>query len=38
MATLAALFGISMGTIYQKRVGQGINLIAGSFWTAKKKP
>jgi drug/metabolite transporter (DMT)-like permease len=32
MAALAALFGISIGTIYQKRVGQGINLIAGSFW------
>ncbi len=32
MAALAALFGISIGTIFQKRVGQGINLIAGSFW------
>jgi hypothetical protein len=32
MAPLTALFGISIGTIYQKRVGHGINLIAGSFW------
>ncbi len=32
LAALAALFGISIGTIYQKRFGQGINLLAGSFW------
>jgi drug/metabolite transporter (DMT)-like permease len=32
MAALAALFGISIGTSYQKRVGQRIDLSAGSFW------
>jgi drug/metabolite transporter (DMT)-like permease len=32
LASMAALFGISIGTIYQKRVGQGFHLIAGSFW------
>ncbi len=32
LAALSALFGISIGTIYQKHFGQGINLLAGSFW------
>jgi drug/metabolite transporter (DMT)-like permease len=32
LAAMTALFGISIGTIYQKRVGHGFNLIAGSFW------
>lgn len=32
LAAFSALFGISIGTIYQKRFGQGINLLAGSFW------
>lgn len=32
LAALAALFGISIGTIYQKRFGHGVNLLAGSFW------
>ncbi len=32
LAALSALFGISIGTIYQKPFGQGIHLLAGSFW------
>ena len=32
LAAIAALFGISVGTIYQKRFGRGINLLAGSLW------
>lgn len=32
LAALTALFGISIGTIYQKRFGQDINLLAGSLW------
>ncbi len=32
LAALSALFGISVGTIYQKRFGQGTNLLAGSLW------
>lgn len=32
IASLAALFGISFGTLYQKRFGAGVNLIAGSLW------
>jgi len=32
LAALAALFGISLGTLYQKRYGAGTNLLAGSFW------
>ena len=32
LAAMAALFGISIGTVYQKQVGGGCNLIAGSFW------
>lgn len=32
LAALSALIGISIGTIYQKRFGQGVNLVAGSFW------
>lgn len=32
LAALSALFGISIGTIYQKRFGQGIHLLAGSLW------
>ena len=31
-AAIAALLGISVGTVYQKRFGQGVNLLAGSFW------
>lgn len=31
-AALSALFGISIGTIYQKRFGQDVSLLAGSFW------
>ena len=29
-AALVALFGISVGTLYQKRFGSGVNLLAGS--------
>lgn len=32
LAAITALFGISIGTPYQKRFGAGVNLIAGSFW------
>lgn len=32
LAALSALFGISIGTIYQKRFGQGGNLLAGSLF------
>ena len=32
LAALSALFGISIGTIYQKRFGQNTNLLAGSLW------
>lgn len=32
VAALSALFGISVGTIYQKRFGQGTHLLAGSLW------
>lgn len=32
LAAIAALLGISIGTIYQKRFGQGINLLSGSLW------
>lgn len=31
-ATLLALLAISVGTVYQKRVGGGVNLVAGSLW------
>ena len=31
-AALAALVGISLGTLYQKRFGAGVNLLAGSLW------
>jgi drug/metabolite transporter (DMT)-like permease len=31
-AALAALVGISLGTLYQKRFGAETNLLAGSFW------
>lgn len=31
-AAVSALLGISIGTIYQKRFGQDVNLLAGSFW------
>lgn len=31
-AAMAALFGISIGTLYQKRFGGGINLLAGAIW------
>ncbi len=32
LASISALFGISIGTLYQKRFGQGVNLLAGSLW------
>lgn len=32
LATLIALFGISIGTLYQKRFGGGTDLLAGSLW------
>ena len=32
LAALAALTGISVGTLYQKRYGAGTNLLAGSLW------
>jgi drug/metabolite transporter (DMT)-like permease len=31
-AAVAALLGISAGTIYQKHFGKGVNLIAGTLW------
>lgn len=31
-AALVALFAIATGTVYQKRFGGGVNLVAGSFW------
>lgn len=31
-SALIALLGISLGTLYQKKFGGGINLVAGSFW------
>ncbi len=31
-AALAALIGISLGTLYQKRFGAGVSLLAGSLW------
>lgn len=32
LAALSALFGISIGTIYQKRFGRDVSLLAGTFW------
>lgn len=32
LAALSALLGISLGTLYQKRFGLGVNLLAGSLW------
>lgn len=32
LAALSALVGISLGTVYQKRFGGGVNLLAGSLW------
>ncbi|MDM8536922.1 DMT family transporter [Desulfobacterales bacterium HSG17] len=32
LAAITALFGISIGTLYQKRFGANVNLLAGSFW------
>ncbi len=32
LAALSALVGISLGTLYQKRFGAGVNLLAGSLW------
>lgn len=32
LATLLALMGISLGTLYQKRFGQGADLLSGSFY------
>lgn len=31
-AAVSALLGISLGTLYQKHFGQGINLLAGAVW------
>jgi drug/metabolite transporter (DMT)-like permease len=31
-AAIIALFAISIGTVYQKRYGAGVNLVAGSLW------
>jgi len=32
LAAISALLGISLGTLYQKHFGQGINLLAGAVW------
>lgn len=32
LAALSALFAISIGTIYQKRFGQGVSLLGGTLW------
>lgn len=32
LATAISLVGISAGTLYQKRVGGGVDLLTGSFW------
>lgn len=32
LAAITALLGISFGTLYQKRFGADVNLLAGSFW------
>lgn len=32
LSAIAALVGISLGTLYQKRFGSGTNLLAGSVW------
>jgi drug/metabolite transporter (DMT)-like permease len=32
LAAIIALFGISIGTLYQKRFGKDVNLLAGTFW------
>ena len=32
LAAISALFGISIGTIYQKRFGRMVNLLTGSVW------
>mgnify|MGYP001825153286 CR=1 FL=1 len=32
LAAISALLGISLGTMYQKHFGQGINLLAGAVW------
>lgn len=32
VAAILALFAISIGTVYQKRFGGGVNLVAGSLW------
>lgn len=32
LAAVTALVGISLGTLYQKRFGRNVNLIAGSLW------
>lgn len=31
-AAISALLGISLGTMYQKHFGQGVNLLAGAVW------
>lgn len=31
-AAISALFGISLGTLYQKRYGSGVDLVAGMVW------
>ncbi len=30
--TLVSLFGISIGTLYQKHIGAGVSLLGGAFW------
>ena len=32
LATCLSLIGISVGTLYQKRFGAGVDLLAGTFW------
>ncbi len=32
VAAISALFGISLGTLYQKRFGNGVDLVAGMVW------
>ena len=32
LTTVFSLIGISVGTLYQKRFGAGVDLLAGSFW------
>ena len=32
VAAVSALLGISLGTLYQKRFGNGVDLVAGTVW------